>query len=142
LGSIALQCLFVTGKRSAFACAPCKTPPSQAEPAKEAQDHDSHHRHHRPRNSRQPRQPTVEVDVVLEDGSIGRAAVPSVPPPARMRRSDCATATGTLSRQGRSEGGRSRQRRNLEALSDTAVEEQVQIDQIMIDLDGTRTRAG
>ena len=37
--------------------------------------------------------PTVEVDVILEDGSIGRAAVPSVPRPARMRRSSCATAT-------------------------------------------------
>ncbi len=37
--------------------------------------------------------PTVEVDVVLEDGSLGRAAVPSAPPPARTRRSSCATAT-------------------------------------------------
>ena len=30
--------------------------------------------------------PTVEVDVILEDGSAGRAAVPSGRPPALMRR--------------------------------------------------------
>ena len=37
--------------------------------------------------------PTVEVDVVLEDGSMGRAAVPWAPRPAPARRSNCATAT-------------------------------------------------
>ena len=55
--------------------------------------------------------PTVEVDATLEDGSFGRAAVPSgastgaheaveapegtAPRPARTRRSSCATATAT-----------------------------------------------
>ena len=29
--------------------------------------------------------PTVEVDVILEDGSMGRAAVPSGTPPARQK---------------------------------------------------------
>ena len=37
--------------------------------------------------------PTVEVDVVLEDGSMGRAAVPRALRPARAKRSNCATAT-------------------------------------------------
>ncbi len=37
--------------------------------------------------------PTVEVDVLLEDGSFGRAAVPSAPRPAPTRRWSCATAT-------------------------------------------------
>ena len=37
--------------------------------------------------------PTVEVDVVLEDGSLGRAACRPAPPPARTRPSSCATAT-------------------------------------------------
>ncbi len=37
--------------------------------------------------------PTVEVDVVLEDGSVGRAAVPSGASTARMKRWNCATAT-------------------------------------------------
>ena len=37
--------------------------------------------------------PTVEVDVILEDGTMGRAAVPRAPPPGRMRRSRNAMAT-------------------------------------------------
>jgi hypothetical protein len=37
--------------------------------------------------------PTVEVDVLLEDGSFGRAAVPRAPAPARMKPLNCATAT-------------------------------------------------
>jgi enolase len=37
--------------------------------------------------------PTVEADVLLESGVMGRAAVPSAPPPARARQSNCATAT-------------------------------------------------
>ena len=58
--------------------------------------------------------PTVEVDVVLEDGSIGRAAVPSgastgAHEAVELRDGDKAA----LSRQGRAEGGRGRQRRNL-----------------------------
>jgi len=39
--------------------------------------------------------PTVEVDVVLEDGSMGRAGVPSGLRRAPMKRSSCATATRT-----------------------------------------------
>jgi enolase len=54
--------------------------------------------------------PTVEVDVTLEEGSFGRAAVPSpAPPPARTRRSSCATATrAATAGQGRRHGGRLR----------------------------------
>ena len=37
--------------------------------------------------------PTVEVEVLLEDGSYGRAAVPSVPRPVPSRPSSAATAT-------------------------------------------------
>ena len=37
--------------------------------------------------------PTVEVEVLLEDGIVGRAAVPSAPAPAPTRPSNCATAT-------------------------------------------------
>ncbi len=45
--------------------------------------------------------PTVEVDVLLEDGTRGRAAVPSGASTGPMRRSNCATAIRPLSRQGR-----------------------------------------
>lgn len=41
--------------------------------------------------------PTVEVDVYLEDGSFGRAAVPSVPRPAHMKLSNCAMAASAIS---------------------------------------------
>jgi enolase len=38
--------------------------------------------------------PTVECDVLLESGTMGRAAVPSLaPPPAAAKPSNCATAT-------------------------------------------------
>ena len=36
--------------------------------------------------------PTVEVDVILEDGGFGRAAVPSGPRQVRSKRWNCATA--------------------------------------------------
>ena len=40
--------------------------------------------------------PTVEVEVYLEDGTMGRAAVPPFPPalpPVSMRPASCGTAT-------------------------------------------------
>ena len=37
--------------------------------------------------------PTVEADVMLESGAMGRAAVPSGARPARAKPSSCATAT-------------------------------------------------
>ena len=53
--------------------------------------------------------PTVEVDVILEDGSLGRAAVPSgastgAHEAVELRDGD----KRPLSRQGRAEGGRTR----------------------------------
>ncbi|MGF6309205.1 enolase [Bradyrhizobium sp. i1.8.4] len=86
--------------------------------------------------------PTVEVDVVLEDGSIGRAAVPS------------GASTGAHEAVELRDGDKSRYLGKgvekavaavngeiFEALSDQAVEEQVAIDQIMIDLDGTPNKS-
>jgi enolase len=82
--------------------------------------------------------PTVEVDVVLEDGSMGRAAVPS------------GASTGAHEAVELRDGDKSRYLGKgvqkavaavngeiFEALNDMGVEEQVQIDQAMIDLDGT-----
>ncbi|AUC97246.1 MULTISPECIES: phosphopyruvate hydratase [Bradyrhizobium] len=86
--------------------------------------------------------PTVEVDVVLEDGSIGRAAVPS------------GASTGAHEAVELRDGDKSRYLGKgvekavaaingeiFEALSDQAVEEQVAIDQIMIELDGTPNKS-
>src|SRR5207247_9950093 len=86
--------------------------------------------------------PTVEVDVVLEDGSIGRAAVPS------------GASTGAHEAVELRDGDKKRyfgkgvqmaveavNGEIFEALSDQAVEEQIQIDQIMIHLDGTPNKS-
>ncbi|MFN5526072.1 phosphopyruvate hydratase [Bradyrhizobium sp.] len=67
--------------------------------------------------------PTVEVDVVLEDGSVGRAAVPS------------GASTGAH------EAVEAINDEIYEALSDMSVQDQVQIDQILIELDGTPNKS-
>jgi enolase len=81
--------------------------------------------------------PTIEVDVVLEDGSVGRAAVPS------------GASTGAHEAVELRDGDKSRYLGKgvqkavdavngeiFEALADMAAEEQVQVDQTMIELDG------
>ena len=86
--------------------------------------------------------PTVEVDVVLEDGSIGRAAVPSgastgAHEAVELRDGDKARYLG----KGVQKAVEAVNGEIFEALSDHAVEEQIQIDQIMIDLDGTPNKS-
>ena len=54
--------------------------------------------------------PTIEVDIILEDGSVGRAAVPSGRRRAPTRRSSCATATRRASGARASSRGRERDR--------------------------------
>ncbi|MBV9530465.1 MAG: phosphopyruvate hydratase, partial [Bradyrhizobium sp.] len=82
--------------------------------------------------------PTVEVDVVLEDGSLGRAAVPSgastgAHEAVELRDGDKGRYLGKgVLRAVAAVNGEI-----FEALADLEVEEQVQIDQTMIDLDGT-----
>ncbi len=86
--------------------------------------------------------PTIEVDVVLEDGSLGRAAVPS------------GASTGAHEAVELRDGDKTRYLGKgvrkavdavngeiFEALADMAAEEQVQIDQVMIDLDGTPNKS-
>jgi enolase 1/2/3 len=86
--------------------------------------------------------PTVEVDVVLEDGSIGRAAVPSgastgAHEAVELRDGDKKRYIG----KGVQKAVEAVNGEIFEALSDQSVEEQVQIDQIMIDLDGTPNKS-
>jgi enolase 1/2/3 len=86
--------------------------------------------------------PTVEVDVVLEDGSIGRAAVPSgastgAHEAVELRDGDKARYLG----KGVQKAVTAVNGEIFDALSEMAVEEQVQIDQIMIDLDGTPNKS-
>jgi enolase len=86
--------------------------------------------------------PTIEVDVVLEDGSLGRAAVPSgastgAHEAVELRDGDKTRYLG----KGVQKAVAAVNGEIFEALSDMAVEEQVQIDQVMIDLDGTPNKS-
>jgi enolase len=86
--------------------------------------------------------PTVEVDVVLEDGSFGRAAVPS------------GASTGAYEAVEKRDGDMSKYMGKgvlqaidavngpiFEALAELDAEEQENIDAVMIDLDGTDNKA-
>lgn len=86
--------------------------------------------------------PTVEVDVVLEDGSIGRAAVPSgastgAHEAVELRDGDKARYLG----KGVQKAVAAVNGEIFDALNDYSIEDQVAIDQIMIDLDGTPNKS-
>ncbi|MET4800647.1 phosphopyruvate hydratase [Bradyrhizobium sp. LB11.1] len=86
--------------------------------------------------------PTVEVDVVLEDGALGRAAVPSgastgAHEAVELRDGDKARYLG----KGVTKAVGAVNGEIFEALSGIDVEQQVQLDQIMIDLDGTPNKS-
>src|SRR6476646_5168985 len=123
-----------------FACAPCKTrrESTSTPPSKDIEDMtaivdiigreilDSRGN------------PTVEVDVVLEDGSVGRAAVPSgastgAHEAVELRDGDKGRYLG----KGVQQAVAAVNGEIFEALTDHAVEDQAQIDEVMIALDGT-----
>ena len=86
--------------------------------------------------------PTVEVDVVLEDGSIGRAAVPSgastgAHEAVELRDGDKKRYLG----KGVQKAVEAVNGEIFEALGGMDAEQQVQIDQIMIELDGTPNKS-
>jgi enolase len=86
--------------------------------------------------------PTVEVDVALADGSVGRAAVPSgastgAHEAVELRDGDKARYLG----KGVQQAVAAVNGEIFETLNDMEAEEQVQIDQIMIDLDGTPNKS-
>src|SRR5205823_10123780 len=86
--------------------------------------------------------PTVEVDVVLEDGSLGRAAVPSgastgAHEAVELRDGDKARYLG----KGVQKAVAAVNGEILEALCEMEVVPQVKIDHIMIGLDGTPNKS-
>ncbi len=86
--------------------------------------------------------PTVEVDVTLEDGSFGRAAVPSgastgAHEAVELRDGDKARYMG----KGVSKAVSAVNGEIYEALADMDAEDQIAIDQRMIELDGTPNKA-
>ncbi|MDJ1156842.1 phosphopyruvate hydratase [Chelatococcus sp. SYSU_G07232] len=86
--------------------------------------------------------PTVEVDVVLEDGSMGRAAVPSgastgAHEAVELRDGDKKRYLG----KGVKNAVEAVNTEILEAIGGLDAEDQVRIDEIMIELDGTPNKA-
>ena len=86
--------------------------------------------------------PTVEVDVTLEDGSMGRAAVPSgASTGAHEARRAARRRQEPLGRQGRRQGGRRRSTaRSPRRSSGCDAEDQAELDAAMIELDGTENK--
>ncbi|GGH18069.1 enolase [Alsobacter metallidurans] len=86
--------------------------------------------------------PTVEVDVILEDGSMGRAAVPSgastgAHEAVELRDGDKARYMG----KGVLKAVDSVNREIYDAIGGMDAEDQVKIDETMIDLDGTPNKS-
>src|SRR5579863_5429842 len=86
--------------------------------------------------------PTVEVDVILEDGSLGRAAVPSgastgAHEAVELRDGDKARygGKGVLTACQNAEG------EILDAISGMEALDQVALDDVLIDLDGTPNKS-
>ena len=88
--------------------------------------------------------PTVEVDVVLESGALGRAAVPSGASTGAHEAVELRDGDKTrYRRQGRAEGGRTMSRAKFSTRSPAwTPTEQVTIDNTMIDSTARRTRRG
>ena len=86
--------------------------------------------------------PTIEVDVMLEDGSLGRAAVPVGRLHRRARGGRAARRRQVpLPGQRRAQGGRRRQWRDFRRARRHGRGGQAKIDETMIALDGTPNKA-
>ncbi len=81
--------------------------------------------------------PTIEVDVTLEDGSFGRAAVPSGASTGAHEAHELRDGDNRYGGKGVQDAVKAVNTEIFEALADTDAEDQVFIDQTMIELDGT-----
>lgn len=85
--------------------------------------------------------PTVEVDVVLEDGTVGRAAVPSGASTGAHEAVELRDGGTRYLGKGVTKALDAVNGEIFDTLSGMDAEDQVQLDQIMIDLDGTENKA-
>ena len=85
--------------------------------------------------------PTVEVDVVLEDGSMGRAAVPSGASTGAHEAVELRDGDKRYGGKGVQKAVDAVNSEIYDALGGLDAEDQIQIDQTMIDLDGTANKA-
>ena len=85
--------------------------------------------------------PTVEVDVILEDGSFGRAAVPSGASTGEHEAHELRDGDERYGGKGVSKAVDNVEGEIFDALSGLDPADQVKIDEIMIELDGTPNKA-
>jgi enolase len=85
--------------------------------------------------------PTVEVDVILEDGSMGRAAVPSGASTGAHEASELRDGGSRYLGKGVEKAVHNVNTEIFDAIGGMDAEEQILIDEIMIDLDGTANKA-
>src|SRR6516165_8245267 len=86
--------------------------------------------------------PTVEVDVVLEDGSMGRAAVPSGASTGSREAVELRDGDkGRYGGKGVLKALDSVNRDIFDAISGLDAEDQLKIDELMVGLDGTKTKS-
>ena len=85
--------------------------------------------------------PTVEVDVFLEDGSFGRAAVPSGASTGAHEAVELRDGGDRYMGKGVQKAVDAVNGEIFETIGGLEAEDQLQIDQAMIDLDGTSNKA-
>ena len=85
--------------------------------------------------------PTVEVDVVLEDGSMGRAAVPSGASTGAHEAVELRDGGDRYMGKGVTQAVEAVNTEIFEALSGLDAEDQIKLDRLMIDLDGTPNKS-
>lgn len=85
--------------------------------------------------------PTVEVDVVLEDGSMGRAAVPSGASTGAHEAVELRDGGDRYMGKGVTKAVEAVNTEIFEALSGLEAEDQIKLDRIMLDLDGTPNKS-
>jgi enolase len=85
--------------------------------------------------------PTVEVDVTLEDGTLGRAAVPSGASTGAHEAVELRDGDGRYHGKGVRRAVDAVNGEIFDALSGMDAEEQIHVDRTMIDLDGTANKA-
>ncbi len=85
--------------------------------------------------------PTVEVDVILEDGSMGRAAVPSGASTGAHEAVELRDGGPRYGGKGVTKAVDAAQGEIFDALTGLDAEEQVRIDRLMIELDGTPNKS-
>ncbi|WP_075214676.1 phosphopyruvate hydratase [Mongoliimonas terrestris] len=85
--------------------------------------------------------PTVEVDVILEDGSMGRAAVPSGASTGAHEAVELRDGGDRYLGKGVTKAVAAVNDEIFAAIGGLEAEDQIQIDQTMIDLDGTPNKA-